>query len=363
MLRSVRRTIVPTSCIAVLLMFSASMALAQYQLTNLSSNQAGQAHHDDPLLANAWGMARGATGPWWVSDNTSGWSTLYNAQGVAQGLRVLIPTTGDGPDTASGLNGPGTPTGIVVNSSSNFQVQGWPALFLFDTLDGTISGWAFKSNANQAIIGVDNGKAGAVYTGLAINSAQNMIYAANMAAGTVEVYDGNFNPVTTPGAFTDPSIPTGFAPFGIQDLNGEVYVTYAATNGGPGGFVDKYTETGVLVNGKSLLSGAPLNQPWGVALAPKNFGALSNTILVSNNTNSGTINAFNDDSMFVGTLKDSSGKAIVINQLWAIGFGGGNSNSGATNDLYFTAGPANNNAGTIGVISPVSTTAPSSSTK
>lgn len=355
MLRSVRRTIVLTSCFAVLLIFSASMAVAQYQLTNLSSNQVGQAHHTDPLLANAWGMARGATSPWWVSDNTSGWSTLYDEHGVAQGLRVLIPTTGNGPDSATGLNGPGTPTGIVFNGSSNFQVQGWPALFLFATLDGTISGWTFKANSNQAIIAVDNGKAGAVYTGLAISSAQNMIYAANMAAGTVEVYDGNFNLVTTPGGFTDPNIPSGFAPFGINDLNGEVYVTYAATDGGPGGFVDKYTEAGVLVNGKSLISGGLLNQPWGVALAPKNFGSLSNTILVSNNTNTGTINAFNDQGAFIGTVRDSSGKPIVINQLWAIVFGGGNSTNGAINDLFFTAGPGNNNAGTYGVITPIST--------
>lgn len=353
--RSMRRSIGLMACLGTLLVVGASTAVAQYQLTNLSSNQAGQAHHIDPLLANGWGMARGATSAWWIADNTSGWSTLYDEHGVTQALRVLIPTTGNGPDSPTGMNGPGTPTGMVFNSSSNFQVQGWPALFLFDTLDGTISGWTFKSNPNQAIIAVDNGKAGAVYTGLAISSGQNMIYAANMAAGTVEVYDGNFNPVNLPGAFTDPNIPAGFAPFGIQDINGEVYVTYAAIDESGGGFVDKYTEAGVLVNGKSLISGAPLNQPWGVALAPKNFGALSNTILVSNNTNNGTINAFNEQGMFVGTVKDSSGKAIVINQLWAIAFGGGNSTNGALNHLFLTAGPANNDAGTFGVIVPVST--------
>ena len=341
-----------TSCLGTLLMLGASTAVAQYQLTNLSSNQVGQAHHDDPLIVNAWGLVHAPGSAWWVSDNNSGWSTLYDGQGnLNQGLKVLIPTGGNGPDSPKGFNGPGSPTGIVWNGSNGFEVQGWAAVFLFSTLDGTISGWAPQSNFNQAILAVDNSKAGAVYTGLAISSSGNLLYAANIASGAVEVYDANFNLVKNPGAFTDPNIPTGFAPFGIQDLNGEVYVAYASTTGGSGGFVDKYTEGGTLVNGKSLIQGAPLNQPWGIAAAPKNFGPLSNTLLISNNTNHGTINAFDAVSgKFVGTVKDVNGKAISIDQLWGIGFGDGMGHNGGVNQLFFTAGPGNNLAGTFGNI-------------
>jgi uncharacterized protein (TIGR03118 family) len=279
---------------------------------------------------------------------------LYDGHGnLNPGLKVSIPTAGNGPAPPMGLNGPGSPTGIVWNPGSGFLVQAWSSICLFATLDGTISGWAPQANFNQAILAVDNSKAKASYTGLAVSSSGNMLCAANIAAGTVEVYDSTFNPVNTPGAFTDPNIPAGFAPCGIQDLHGEVYVTYAATNGGNDGFVDKYTESGtlILVNGKSFMHGAPLNRPWGVTVASKNFGPLSNTILVSNNTNRGTINAFNAvNGQFVGTVKDTNGKAISIDQLWGIGFGDGTGANGGVNQLFFTAGPSNNLAGTLGNI-------------
>jgi len=168
------------------------------------------------------------------------------------------------------------------------------------------------------------------------------------ANGKVDVYDANFNFVKS---FTDSSLPAGFAPFGISDINGLLYVTFADVSGGSGGFVDQFTEDGMLVNGKSLIQGAPLNQPWGIAAAPTNFGPLSNTLLISNNTNSGTINAFNPTTgKFVGAVKDTSGKAIRIDQLWGIGFGDGAGKNGATNQLFFTAGPSNNLAGTFGKI-------------
>jgi len=328
-------------CLGLAVMLFSSAALAQYQLTNLVSNQFGAAKHDDPLMVNAWGLTYAPGGPFWISDNGSGWSTLYTGQGVKKGLQVLLPSE-------SGA-GPGSATGIVFNGSNGeFQVQGWQAFFLFATLDGTISGWAPQSNPNDALIAVDNSKSGAVYTGLAITSKPtgNFLYAADAANNKVDVYDGSFNFVTS---FTDSTLPAGFAPFGIQDIGGLVYVAFANTSGSAGGFIDVFREDGTLVG--LFTSGTPLNQPWGFAVAPANFGPLSNTLLISNNNNNGNINAFSlKNGQFVGTVRDAQGKNIVIDQLWGIEFGGGTANNGRTNQLFFTAGPHNNLAGTFGVI-------------
>jgi uncharacterized protein (TIGR03118 family) len=323
-----------------MLMLLPSMAAAQYTLTNLVSNQKGGAGHVDPLLVNAWGLAYGPGGPFWISDEASGWSTLYTAAGVKKSLEVLIPA-------ASG-NGAGSPTGIAFNGSQDFQVQGWASIFLFATLDGTISGWAPQSNPNAAIIAVNNSSSGAVYTGLAITNypSGNFLFAVDNWNNKVDVFDGSFNLVTS---FTDTTIPAGFAPFGIQDVGGLVYVSFASSSGASGGYIDIYSEGGVFL--KRLAQGSPLNQPWGFAVAPKSFGPLSNTLLVSNNTNSGTINAFNSvTGQFVGTIKDTSNKDIVIDQLWGIEFGGGTANDGGLDHLFFTAGPDNNWGGTFGKI-------------
>ncbi len=326
----------------VMAVLSAASAFAQYQVTNLVSNQVHQANHDDPLLANAWGLVYGPGGAFWISDQASGWSTLYDGKGNKQKLVVAIPT-------ASGA-GPGQPTGIVFSNpkSGDFQVQGWPAIFLFATLDGTISGWAPQSNPNAAIIAVNNSASGSMYTGLAISSrpSGNYLYAADIANNKVDVYDNSFNLVTS---FTDSTLPAGTAPFGIQDINGLVYVSFAPTNEAPTGYVDIFEEDGTFV--RQLIAGNRLAQPWGFAVAPKNFGPLSNTLLVSNNTNSGTINGYNiNTGAFVGTVKDASGKPIKIDQLWGIEFGGGTANNGATNQLFFAAGPSGNLAGTFGMI-------------
>jgi uncharacterized protein (TIGR03118 family) len=334
-----RRTTALAAFLGLAMLLGSNVARAQYQVTDLVSNQAKTARTTDPLLVNGWGLAYGPGGPFWVSDNGSGWSTLYNANGSKVPLNVLIPSVGDGP---------GSPTGIVFNNPSDgeFQVQGWSSIFLFATLDGTISGWAPQSNPNAAIIAVTT--PGAVYTGLAITShaSGNVLFAVDNANNKVDIYDGNFHLVKS---FTDTTLPAGFAPFGIQDFGGLVYVAFAGNAGAPGGFIDIYSEDGTLL--KQLADGAPLNQPWGLAIAPKDFGPLSNTLLVSNNTNAGTINAFNAvTGQFVGTLKDANNKPIVINQLWAIRFGGGAAADGSTNQLFFTAGPDNNNAGLFGVI-------------
>jgi uncharacterized protein (TIGR03118 family) len=333
-----RRTIALTLSLGLVVLFVSSTALAQYQLTNLVSNQFGVAPHTDPLIVNAWGLVHAPGSPWWVSDNGSGWSTLYNAAGVKQGLVVEIPTASGG--------GVGSPTGDVFNGSQEFQVEGWPSIFLFATLDGTISGWAPQGDLNNAIIAVT--APGAVYTGLAITSklSGNSLFAADNANNKVDMYDGNFKLVKS---FTDTSIPAGFAPFGIRDLGGLLYVAFASSSGAAGGFIDIFKENGTFV--KRLAQGPPLSQPWGLAAAPSNFGPLSNTLLVSNNTNTGSINGFNAlTGQFVGAVKDTTGKVIRIDQLWGIDFGDGMGKNGGKNRLFFTSGPDNNFAGTLGSI-------------
>jgi uncharacterized protein (TIGR03118 family) len=337
------RTLVLKACVGLTLLSLSGVALAQYKLTNLVSNQVKGARRLDPFVVNAWGLAYGPGSPLWVADAGSGWSTLYDSFGNAKSLKVEIASAGDA--------GPGQPTGIVFNASQDFQVKGWASVFIFATLDGTISGWAPQSDLHNSIIAVDTSKDThpAVYTALAVTSKTtgNRLFAADVANGKVDMFDGTF---ALKGSFTDPNVPTGFVPFGIQDIHGQVYVAFADAAGGKGGVIDIFSEDGVFV--KRLAEGGPLNQPWGMTIAPPNFGPLSNTLLVSNNTNTGTINAFNAVSgALVGTMKDTNGKPIVIDQLWAIVFGGGVANDGRTNQLFFTAGPVNNLTGTLGSIS------------
>lgn len=332
-----QRSLVRTLAVAILAFLSTS-AFAQYTLTNLTSNVSGQAPFTDPLLINAWGIAYAPGGDFWISDAGSGYSTLYDATGDPQPLQVVIPS-------ASG-SGIGSPTGMVYNASQEFKLENWVSAFMFCTLDGTISGWS-HFQPNLAIIGVK--KAGAVYTGLGITNktSGNLIFAADAANNVVDVYNGTFQLVNS---FTDKGLPAGYTPFNVQDIQGNVVVVFS--NGASGGFVDVFTEAGKLK--VRLPKSAVLDQPWGIALAPKNFGSLSNTLLIANNIdNSSTISGFSlKTGKLVGTIKDSSGKAIKIDQLWAIEFGGGSSVNGATNQLFFTAGPNNNVNGLFGVIAP-----------
>ena len=229
----------------------------------------------DGLLQNAWGLAYAPGNPFWISDENDGWSTLYNGAGVPQSLQVIVPP-------ASG-SGPGMPTGLVYNGSSEFKIDTWTSLFLFATLDGTIQGWS-DFNPSATLIAVNNSANKASYTGLAITSktSGNFIYAADTVRNLVDMYDGNFKFVKE---ITDPKIPKGFTVLGVQDIKGKVYVSYANAAGGPGGYIDIFTESGTFV--KTFAKGKPLNQPWGFAVAPSNFGPLSNTLLISNNTNTG----------------------------------------------------------------------------
>jgi len=317
-----------------------SQALAQYTLSKLTSNVSGQAKHSDPLLVNAWGLAYAPSEPFWVSDEGDGWSTLYDGSGNPQSLQVIVPP-------ASG-SGSGTPTGLAYNGSSEFQIDSWPSEFLFATLDGTIQGWS-HFDPSTTLIAVNNAKSNASYTGIGVtaHSSGNFLYAADANNGVVDIYDGSFNFVKS---FTDPKVPKTFAPFNVEDINGQVYVTFAAISGGPGGYVDIFSESGTLV--KRLIHGKPLNQPWGLAMAPNNFGSLSSTLLVGNDNNlTSTISGFNPTTgAYVGTITNSKGKPIKIDQLWSIEFGGGSSSNGKTNSLYFTAGPSNSADGLFGMI-------------
>lgn len=330
------------ACVGLVVLMVSAPAQAQYHLTNLVSNQVDEhAPNTDPLLVNDWGLARSATSPWWVSDNLSGWSSLYNATGTPQALKVLIPTAGNGPTSPNGLNGPGTPTGVVFNGSpTDFEIAGKSADFIFATLDGTISAFVPGVNKNLATIAVDNSANKAMYTGLAITNnppGKNFLYAADNTNNHIDMFDGTFTLVKS---FGDPAIPANFSVFGIQDINGLVYVAYAVPNVGADGFIDVFNEDGSFV--KTLVQGLPLNQAWGIALAPSNFGPLSNTLLVSNNSTDGTINAFDPKTgEFVGTIRDERGEKIIFNNTWAIVFGGGAPNNGATNELFVTVGPGN----------------------
>ncbi len=326
---------------------STQVASAQYRVQNLVSNQAGKAKNTDKNLVNAWGIAYAPGGAFWVSDAGTGLSTLYNGVGMPQSLVVTVPTA-----TGSGV---GTPTGIVSNSTSSFPIFkggiSWPALFVFVTLDGTISGWTPLADPTNAIIAVNNSSSNASYTGLAISTTYNgnqpAIFAADNANNKVDIYNGSFQLV---GTFTDSTIPPGFTVFNVQNVLGQLYVTFASNTNGSGGYVDLLDGSGTFV--KRFASGSPLNQPWGVAMAPSNFGTLSRTVLIGNNTANGQINAFNATTgKFVGRVKDTNGNPVAIDQLWAITFGGGNSMDGKTNQLFYTAGPNNYANGLLGVVS------------
>ncbi len=322
-----------------------------YQQTNLASDVPGLAATTDSHLVNAWGLTRSATSPWWVADNGTGLSTVYNGAGIPLSLVVTIPN-------APGATDPAAPTGTVFNGvATDFLVApGRPAHFLFATEDGTISGW----NSGTTAVPLVNNAGNAVYKGLAIaslNGAQ-FLYATNFMAGTVDVFDGALHPVMLgANAFHDPNLPSDFAPFGIQAIGGSIYVTFAQTQPGsvdeahgPGkGFVAVFSPDGTFQ--KRLRWGAWFNAPWGVAQAPSNFGGFSHLVLVGQ-FGSGKIAAFDaEDGDFRGMMRTSTGQTLMIDGLWALGFGNG-ANAGPNNTLFFTAGPDDEAHGLFGTITP-----------
>ncbi len=348
---------------SALLLAGSAQAQTAYLQRNLVSDLPGVAAVTDTNLVNPWGIATSSSSPFWLSDNHSGLSTLYNSTGAIQALVVTIPPPAGGTP-------PAAPTGIIFNSTTNFAVPSGgtnaPAKFIFATEDGTISGWA---SGGAAILKVDKSASGAVYKGLAAGSvgASNYLYAANFNAGTIDVFDANYAAATLSGTFADSTIPAGFAPFNIQNFGGSLYVTYAKQDadkhddvGGPGnGYVNVFTTSGVLV--KRLVSSGVLNSPWGLALAPGGFGAFGGGLLVGNFAD-GRINVFDPTSGdYWGTLKDPAGDPVVNIGLWGLKFGNGG-NGGDTNTLYFAAGIPGGGApedhGLFGSLSVVTPTGP-----
>lgn len=333
---------------------AAAPAGRSYRVDVLVSDGAVEAKALDPLLVNGWGIAAGPTTPWWVSDNETATSTLYDGTGAKVPLVVSVP---------------GAPTGVVFNGGTGFPVSDGTvsaaARFLFASEDGRIFGWSPAvpppAPSTSAFVVVDRSDRAASYKGLAIASTADgdRIYAADFHNARVDVFDGAFDEVPIPGAFVDPGIPSGFAPFGIQNVSGRIVVTYAKQDedaedeiAGQGlGFVSVFDADGTFL--ARIATRGLLNAPWGVALAPPDFGEFGGDLLVGN-FGDGRILAFSTTSdlrRFTprGVLRGEDHKPIEIDGLWGIGFGNGTA-SGPTNALYFAAGPDDEEHGSFGRI-------------
>jgi uncharacterized protein (TIGR03118 family) len=309
-----------------------------YSQTNLVSNTAGVAATTDSQLLNPWGISFIPGSDFWIANNNSGTSTLYDNQGKKNtGLVVTIPGASNNPN---GNCAPGCPTGTVANGNGVYFGGGQ---FIFDTEDGLIANWTGANNT--ASVAFDNSASGAVYKGLALVNS-TFLLAANFNSGKVDVLDRNFNPASLSGSFTDPKLAAGFAPHGIHVINNQVYVAYAMQDGpkhdaqpGAGlGQVDVFDVNGNFVS-TFVAAGGKLNAPWGVVATPATFGAFPNAILIGN-FGDGTINAFDTTGKFLGQLADSSNHALVNPGLWDMVFGGGGA-SGDPGTLYLTAGGGN----------------------
>jgi uncharacterized protein (TIGR03118 family) len=385
MINLVSRRVGPATVIAIAVIAATTVRADdgkqnRYVVTNLVSDIPikGMNPTIDPLLQNAWGVAftPGAS-PFWVADNATGCSTLYGGDGTivnvpgATPVKLPLPGGSVPPTACMHVNPPpapapnptpAAPTGMVWNPTSTFLVPGTvntAASFIWATEDGTISAWAnnLSPNPNFARLAVDNPNttSGPVFKGLVFGTNVNgvFLFATNFRGGTVDVFDHTYTKVKS---FTDPDLPPGFAPFGIQNINGNLFVTYALQNqqkhddvAGPGnGFVDIYDTDGNLL--RRFASRRPLNSPWGVTRASFAFGRFSGDILVGN-FGDGRIHAFDSNGNFRGTLRDNNGKPIVIEGLWTLTLGGGRTSNSDT--LYFTAGPNDETDGLFGTITPV----------
>lgn len=324
MLKSVSLVIAALSSCALA---ASAASVNDYLQVNLVSDLPGVAMSQDTDLVNPWGITASANSPFWVSDNATGLSTIYRGNGQKLGLVVTIPPP-------LGGTPPAAPTGIVTGFGG--------APFVFDTEDGTISAWAPPTMAATLKA---TAPAGSVYKGLATgqNGSSQLLYATNFGLGRVDVFDSSFHATTVSGGFTDPNLPAGYAPFGIRNVNGNLYVTYALQDGehhddvsGAGhGFVDVFNTNGVLL--QRLVSQGDLNSPWGLALAPPGFGAFSGDLLVGNFGN-GEIHVYDPSTgALLGTLDDEHGSAIAIQGLWGLDFGNGKFGA-SVDSLYFTAG-------------------------
>lgn len=337
-------------------------AAQQFKVTPLVADQSGVATATDPNLVNPWGLSRSSTSPWWVSDNGTGLATLYDGTGAAKSLVVTIPT-GD-PNTSS----TGTPTGTVFNSSTGFVLaNAKPASFMFVTEDGTISAW---NGGTAATIEV-NTKSASVFKGMALaslpipfGSSTTFMYVADFRKGHVQVYDSSFHHVGIFDAFfRDERLPRGYAPFNIQNIGGELYVTFAKqddqkhdeVDGAGKGYVDVFSPFGFLL--RRLEHNAWLNGPWGIAMAPGDFGIYSHDLLVGQ-FGSGNIAVYDPvTGQFIDLLRDATNKPIAIDGLWDISFASGSTTgSGAATTLYYSAGSDGEAHGQFGTITPIQNT-------
>lgn len=345
---------------------SAAQPPNAFKKVSLISNQASQrASLTDKNLKNAWGITAGPSTPIWVSDNNSGKATVYagGVNGSKVALELTVPVPG------------GNPTGQVFNSFKGFPVggaSGSPAIFILDSdsvgstqSPGQIEAWdgGAKFVVEDSPAGGPGGKTpkGAVFKGLAIaaTKAGPELFATDVANASVDIFNSKFAPVSAPGEFTDPHLPAGYAPFGIQTLGGKIYVSYGKQNaqktdvvpGAGFGVVDVYSVNGTLLH--HLVSNGPgsqLNEPWGLAIAPAGFGPFAGDLLVGNLGN-GWINAFDPvTGKFQGVLDNSSGYPITIHGLWGLMVG--NSVFGGSSSLVFSAGPSSYNNGVVGLINP-----------
>jgi len=325
---------------------------SSFTATALVSDGAVSAAHTDVNLKNPWGVAFNPKGFAWVADNGTNVATLYDGNGVPQSLIVTIP---------AGKNGSASPTGIVFNGTQSFTVtengKSGTAAFIFAGEGGTITAWAPAVAPTSAFVMYDDGTGGAVYKGLALAAMNNsnFLYATDFHNNKIDVFNTAFTKVAMPGAFSDPAIPAGFAPFGIQAIGANLFVTYAMQDAakhddvaGTGlGMVDMYDTAGNLK--QRFATGSPLNAPWGVAQAPGNFGSMSGAILIGN-FGDGTINAFNASSgQSMGPLNGSNGSPLVEHGVWGIAFGNDLSNQ-PSNTLFFAAGPNDEADGVYGRI-------------
>jgi len=324
-------------------------APSRYVQTNLVSNLPGVAQIQDPDLVNAWGMSFSPTSPVWVSDNGKDVSTLY--RGATPGIPLTKVAL-----TVSIADG--APTGQVNNPTTDFEVSDGgtsaPARFIFASENGFIDGWNPTVSPTTAVRAAE--VPGAVYKGLALSTGPdgNFLYAANFHDGRVDVFDKDFNLTQLAGSFTDPKLPRGYAPFNVANLNGFLYVTYAKQDedgmddvAGQGhGVVDVFDLQGNFV--RRLVQHGRLDSPWGLAIAPSDFGQFSGDLLVGN-FGDGRINAFDPTTgEFIGVLSSRPGKPIVIDGLWGLMFGNGT--AGTPTTLLFTAGPNDENDGLFGTL-------------
>jgi uncharacterized protein (TIGR03118 family) len=346
-----RRALVLAASIGLLVAFALPASARNtnadnlYSVHNLQSDVPGLAAATDSDLVNGWGIVASPTSPWWVSDEGTEKSTLYNGNtGAKLGLVVSVA---------------GGPTGVVFNGSTDFKVDAGTGLvaarFIFATEGGTIAGWnGVGTTAITAVTTPD-----AAYLGLAIGSSggANYLYAANFPAGQIDVFDADFAPADLPGDFTDPGIPDGYAPFNVQNIGGEIYIAYAKQNeegdeevAGEGfGYVSSFGTDGSF-HGR-VASAGELNAPWGLAWAPADFGKFSGDLLVGN-FGDGRIHAFHksaDGWEERGALKGTDHRPIEIDGLWGIGFGNG-ATSGPRDTLFFAAGPDDETHGLFGSI-------------